>query len=234
MLWAITGAGLMVAAGVVASSGCIGQRLDSKENAWRSPDRPRSSPVAPPQSILQLESHTCGFLALSAAYVAYGLSPEDKNLRFRLGTDRTAHPFDDESTGTLHPDIFRVLEQDGFGFWLIDPDDAHAETMLGEHIRSGQLALVLIKLRASAGLHWVLVDDVPSTVETLSPTLRVVDSLRDEPTLEEIGPFLRQCVLSIIALEASGAAGEACTVYKDLYAEGIAEMNRVHGRMKSR
>ena len=170
----------------------IGPRVSGKRNAPRSMALPmaRSGDAVP---ILQLEDHTCGFLALSAAYTVYGLSPEAKNLRYRLGVDTAAHPFDATSTGTLHPDLLRVLVQDGFSYALIDPGDDSASDLLTAHLGSANLALVLIKRRETGGLHWVLADG-----ET-DGKIRIVDSLAERVYEENIRAYLRESVLSIVA-----------------------------------
>jgi len=171
--------------------------------------------------ILQLESHTCGLLALSAAYRSYGLSPEAEQLRERLGVDVPASPLDETSTGTLHPDLLRVLTQDGF-FWecvpLENPPDAARR--LEAHLRDGNVALVLIARRETGGLHWVLTDAADER------GLRVVDSLRSEAANEPVSEFLSRAI-SIIALQpAYGAAPEQT----DAHAEGVREMLRARSR----
>ena len=68
----------------------------------------------------QTEPHTCGLHSLRSIYRAYGLNPDEHELRERLGVDTPANPADPTSTGTLQPDISRVLAQDGFLIHALD------------------------------------------------------------------------------------------------------------------
>ncbi len=198
-------------------------RVSSKTNAPYEPGGPsvRQGDATP---ILQLESHTCGLLSLSAAYEIYGLSPDAKNLRFRLGVDRVAHPFDETSTGTLHPDLFRVLAQDQFRWTLIDPDAEDAATRLARHVDRGNVALLLIARRQNGRLHWVLTDGREGGA------LRIVDSLAAAPYPEPIDDFVGEFVLSIVALEPADRELPTSTA---AHAEGLAEMARVSERMNA-
>lgn len=176
----------------------------------------RASGVAA-EPIPQLERHTCGLLSLSAAYRVYGLSPEAENLRARLGVDNEAVPLDDGSTGTLHPDLFRVLAQDGFAWSCLAPDDADG---LLRHLDQGQVALLLIIRPESGGLHWVLTDAREGGM------IRVVDSLIDQPRMVAVDTYLRRA-LSIVALRpADGAAMSVSAAHQ----AGVAEMLRVNER----
>lgn len=200
----------------------VSTRVIGKDSAPRSADlaRDRTADALP---IPQLENHTCGLLSLSAAYKVFGLSPEDKNLRFRLGVDVAAQPLDSTSTGTLHPDLFRVLLQDGFAYELIDPSPNGALDHLLKHLGDREVALTLIRRPESGGLHWVLIDSV--SVEGL----RVVDSLKPEPTNESAGAFLRECVLSLVVIRPAGA--EASGNLARANREGLDEMRRVRARL---
>lgn len=213
---------VVLTVGVVAL-GVLGTliRVGGKSSAPHDDRSPRRTGLHA-EPILQLENHTCGLLSLSAAYVAYGLSPEAENLRFRLGTDREAVPGDSTTTGTLHPDLLRVLAQDGFGYDLIDPTSSDANVRLRGHVEGGNVALLLIARRQNGALHWVMSD----TMELGS--LRVVDSLLSEPVTEDVEVFLRDCVLSIIAIRPEGDAS-----ITRAHADGIAEMARVRERMKA-
>lgn len=202
-----------------------GPRIASKGNAPRSHDRPtpRAEPAHP---IPQLASHTCGYLSLAAVYRAYGLSEHDKNLRYRLGTDRVAHPFDASSTGTLHPDLFRVLDQDGFAYTCIDPAADDVTDQLRRHLASGHIALLLTTTAETGGLHWVITDVAEGD------GIRIVDSLADEPRIEPIAGLSR--MLSIItvrpAQDASGPDGSTPSPHLD----GLNEMRRVADRLRDR
>jgi len=210
---------------LLASVIYVAPRVSSKSSAQRSASIPQS-PAALASPITQTEPHTCGFLALSSAYKVYGLSPSNKNLRFRLGVDREAHPFDEQSTGTLHPDIFRVLDQDGFFYTLVAPDDAQAGVLLGEHLDSGDLALLLIERRENNALHWVLAD------HRAGPEVRVVDSLMPQPYTETTRNYLNECVISIITIRAAAPPSETDSAHP--HRDGVAELNRVRARIAQR
>lgn len=195
--------------------GLISMGVRSKSSAPRSPDLPQS-PTADAVPIGQFESHTCGFLALSSAYRVYGLSPEDKNIRFRLGVDRLANPFDDTTQGTLHPDLFRVLAQDGFAFRTIDPSADRAESGITDHLNNDDLLLLLIQRRENRALHWVLADHVEQGL------IRVVDSLASDPYMEPLDEFLECCVISVIPISIAESEDDGARPHQ----RGIAEMNR--------
>lgn len=226
------GIAAILLAGVLATALYVGPRVLEKGGAPRTMDRPERR-IADPVPIEQTELHTCGFLSLSAAYVAYGLSPEEKNLRFRLGVDTKAHPFDDESTGTLHPDLYRVLAQDGFAIEAIDPDADDAAARLTAHLQPEGLALLLIKRRQTGGLHWVVADKAIAGSDGAWTHLRIVDSLASFPYREPIDDFLAHHVLSIIAIRPADDASVRGDVAK-AHGAGLAEMKRVHARMKTR
>jgi hypothetical protein len=204
----------------------VGPRVSGKLAAPRSDARPKAR-AEPAEPIPQFESHTCGLLSLAAAYRAYGLSDEDKNLRFRLGVDRVAHPFDETSTGTLHPDLLRVIVQDGFRYTLIDPASLGAEDLVRAHLDAGDVALFLIARRENGALHWVMSDAVLD-----HGRIRVVDSLRSEPAIEPAGDFLRDLALSIVAIAPLGNAPELSVLRA--HADGGAEMKRVYERLSLR
>lgn len=120
----------------------------------------------------QTEPHTCGFHSISAIYKAYGLDPEVARLRFRLGTDMPTNLLvQDATTGTIHPDILRVLGQDGFETEVVLPGDTLADR-LKAHLRSGHPALILTKVST---WHWVvaatLEDDDVVICDSLEPDL---------------------------------------------------------------
>ena len=125
---------------------------------------------------VQSEGHTCGFHALSSVYRAYGLDSEQFLLRRRLGTDVTAVPLMADSKGTLHPDLFRVLNQDGFEHEELNLNAARAGVRLVRHLEGPHPALVLIELTQTGGLHWVVFqgyrDGRTSVADSLKSGLR--------------------------------------------------------------
>lgn len=195
--------------------------MGGKTEAWRSPALPaaRSGDGEP---ILQLESHTCGLLSLSAAYALYGLSPEEKNLRYRLGVDVPASPIDSTSTGTLHPDLLRVLVQDGFTY-AMPSVSADGREAMAAHLQGGDVALLLIRRRETGGLHWVLCDAIEGG------NLRIVDSLQPKPTVEPLDAYMNECLLSIVLIWPAEAGAEADV--RQAHRDGAAELVRVKRRL---
>lgn len=126
---------------------------------------------------VQREEHTCGYHALSAIYAAYGRNPELARIRFRLGTDFTIVPTLGATRGTLHPDLLRVLVQDGFCYELLDPASGEAANWLQAHLTKGSPALILETRKETGGLHWVV------AAAQRNGELRLVDSLAAESRL---------------------------------------------------
>lgn len=140
----------------------------------------------------QTEPHTCGWCSLAAVYKAYGLDPEADLLRFRLGTDKPLTNFVPSSKGTVHPDMLRVLAQDGFDAVVLRPSDESTLAALTAHLDTGHPAVVLIKVN---DFHWVVIgsrdgDDVI-----------IYDSLKDEPYRKNMASYLRDEVYSLLLVK---------------------------------
>lgn len=215
--------GYLISGGVIAIASLaliVLSNLPGKTDAPHAFVQPeRIAGVATP--ILQFEKHTCGLLALSAAYRMYGLEPADENLRTRLGVDLPANPLDSTSTGTLHPDLLRVLVQDGFEYALQDP--ARGTESLRAHLSKGNVALLLIARRQNGNLHWVLAD------ACRDDQLRIADSLEAQAYHEPLVAFTETCVLSIVAIRPSRISGEGDV--EQAHIDGLAELNRVRARL---
>lgn len=117
--------------------------------------------------INQTEDYTCGLCSMSAVYRYYQFSPEKFSLRKRLGLDnemlprclRTLPPKlnkkwrEIDLKGTLPPDMFWVLHEDGFAMdWKIALYESY-KVALRRHLKSGHPALAL----AEGFAHWVVV-----------------------------------------------------------------------------
>lgn len=176
---------------------------------------------------LQVEDHTCGFHSLSIVYRAHGLDPEREQLRARLGVDVPAIPSDSSTTGTLHPDLLRVLRQDHFACAFLDPEAQDALSSLERETAAGRAALVLIQRAESGGLHWVAVSrsSVPGHV-------RVFDSLVPAPYDVNASEYLHERVLSVLTIEPDPRVEFSSP--KSVYADGLAEMWRVKQRLAAR
>lgn len=139
----------------------------------------------------QVEPHTCGLHALSSIYLAYGLDPMATDLRFRLGTDKRATNFDPDSLGTIHPDILRVLGQDGFDATTLLMIGDDARTVIRDHLSSGHPALALIRI---GELHWIVLTELQGN------DVIICDSLKSELERTPFTPFVDDRVLSAILL----------------------------------
>ena len=98
-------------------------------------------------------------------------NPDLENLRVRMGVDVPANPLDKTTTGTLQPDLLRVLTEDGFMFSLLDPDSPKAQATLEEHLQDGHQVIALIRRAENNNLHWVVLSGLSED------GLEVVDSL---------------------------------------------------------
>ena len=189
-------------------------KYDPVEETTPKPTRVATTPKAGTQT----EPHTCGWHVMSSMYAAYGLDGETFDLRFRLGTDEPAMRADKESTGTLHPDLYRVLAQDGFKIDALDLDSNVAAVALKNHLAWQQLALVVVY---RSTYHWVLIGPADQSDE-----LVVYDSLKDEPETMPVDELLNDA-LSITLVEPSN--GEPMSTYA-AHAKGMAEMARLYRR----
>jgi hypothetical protein len=180
----------------------------------------RPQPVAVnPVAESQTEPHTCGLHAMRSLYRAYGLDPSEHRLRFRLGTDEPAMRSDKDSTGTLHPDLYRVLAQDGFRAEPIDLDDAQVEAQLRQHLADEQLALVVVYRDT---YHWVLIG--PSAADG---ELTVYDSLEDGFARVAVRGALADA-LSVTLVRPADAGERLSTAAA--HTQGVAEMARLYRR----
>ena len=144
--------------------------------------------------LIQEDGHSCGFLALSAIYNSYGLDPDKMNLKPRLGTDIPLIPFMPDTTGTVQPDFFRVLKQDGFRTVAVDLETAGAKQSVIVHLEMDQYALALIKRRENGNLHWIVL------TAHEQGRLTVGDSLKRGLYREPLDDFLANHIQSILLL----------------------------------
>ena len=143
---------------------------------------------------VQLESDTCGLHTLRAIYRAYGVDPDQENLRTRLGLDVPSNPLDSETTGTLQLDMSRVLVQDGFTFEFLDFSAEGAHLRLSSHLMSNNMAAVLIRRRQNGNLHWVALRAESDSSAT------VLDSLSEQPYSEPLEDYVKNYMLSAILI----------------------------------
>ena len=212
---------LVVVAGSVWAAHVIGSRVTAKNHVPH-PDAVPQVTDTPIKGELQLENHTCGYLALAAVYRAFGLDPEREQLRKRLGTDTPAHPFDAASTGTLHPDILRVVTQDNFGYQIVDLASPALMAAVRNHLEQGHPLLTLIVRPQSGGLHWVVIDGEQDG------SFRVIDSLHQEVQQLSVEPFIHDQVVSMLALAPAGVL----PVSQQPQVDGVHEMRQVAERLR--
>ncbi|MEM9345609.1 MAG: hypothetical protein AAGB26_03215 [Planctomycetota bacterium] len=196
----------------------IGQSKAGKYDPTVTSQRPSKSADVPIAET-QTEPHTCGLHAMRSMYAAYGLDPAVFRLRFRLGTDQPATQLDSESTGTLHPDLYRVLAQDGFIAEPMDLEVDNAGRELLQHIERSQLALVLVYRNT---YHWVLVG--PSGTRNACV---VYDSLKNEPVDTAIDALLDDALSITLVRPAETGVYISSS---EAHAAGLAEMARLYQR----
>ncbi len=136
--------------------------------------RPSREP-APLVAEVQADDFSCGYHALASIYTSHGLDPELARLRDRLGTSVPAIPFLSDTTGTLQPDLFRVLLQDGFHARAIDLREPKMRRWLIDHLERGFYALALVKTDRPGGMHWIVFTSYHDG------SLTIADSLKPEP-----------------------------------------------------
>ena len=180
---------------------------------------------------VQIEPHTCGLHALESLYEAYGLNPDDYNLRYRLGTDFAAVPIDSTSTGTLHPDILRVLDQDGFEYTILNLEEDTAHDALQRHLADGHLAITVVY---RSTYHWLTLapTSAPGNSHSDPATLLVVDSLSPDVLEESIDTFVDEQALSLILIRPRDEGEPVGSTNAHL--QGTAEMARVYDRQQHR
>ncbi len=179
----LLGVGVLV---LLCASFCVG-RPSYYARKYQGPDTPprfaNARAVLVPEE--QVELHTCGWHAVSSIYVAYGVDPEPLHVRYRLGTDTVLTNFDESSLGTIHPDIMRVMEQDGFEVSLVGNDLAP----LKSHLEAGHPALALIRVR---GLHWIAIDSIDGG------EFVICDSLHSGLYREDAEVYSRGRIMSVL------------------------------------
>ena len=155
--------------------------------------------------LVQEDDFSCGYLALAAVYESYGLDPQVARLRERLGVSVPAIPFIDSSNGTLQPDLFRVLKQDGFESVVIDPNTE--SKLLERHLSGPHLALALVKTERAGGFHWIVLADYADGSYQIADSL--VEGLQWKDGEELLGPrFLQALLLSPGVPDPDGPLGK--------------------------
>jgi len=230
----LVGGGLIFVVPLVLSIGCLGRLVGGKydgpdfgHNA--DPSGPAPLPDTPVR-VKQTLPHTCGLRAMESAYRAYGMDPEAYDIRYRLGTDFSAIPTDPDATGTLHPDILRVLAQDGFATTLIDLDEAGAADQLEAHLSQGHLALAVVY---RSTYHWVLLAPPESGHAENQGELWLIDSLAEGHTEHGIAEYIQNETLSVILIRPRSASeSEPSRSHQHLI--GTQEMAQAYRRQRAR
>src|SRR6185295_11526072 len=147
------------------------------------------APVRPEK---QTEPHTCGLHSLSSLHRAYGLDPERYHLRFRLGVDKPFTNLIPSSRGTIHPDMTRVLKQDGFDTEIVNPDASDALSRVTSHLKAGHLAVALIKVNS---FHWIVMGGLAGD------NVVICDSLREVKYEEPLDAYMKDRVYSVLLVK---------------------------------
>jgi hypothetical protein len=96
-----------------------------------------------------------------------------------------------DSRGSIHPDMMRVLRQDGFESEVLQPWSKDAEGRLEAHLKGGHVAAALIRIN---DLHWVALS------QGADGMLRVCDSLVEEPYEVPLEGYLRDRIYSLLLI----------------------------------
>ncbi|HEX2838380.1 MAG TPA: cysteine peptidase family C39 domain-containing protein [Phycisphaerales bacterium] len=128
--------------------------------------------------VKQTEPHTCGLSSVSCIYNAYGLDPAAARLRFRLGTDKELYRLLPESVGTIPPDVFRVLEQDGFDTEMVSSSNKRMAQRAISHLHTGHPALAMIRVNET--WHWIVLSSESDDMLTICDP--VYDEAYRKPT----------------------------------------------------
>ena len=174
---------------------------------------------------VQTDPAGCGAHSIHAVYRAYGLDVDRENVRWRLGIDTKAVFWLGTSTGTLHPDMYMVLRQDGFDVQSMELglDRSHDEIL--QHVDSGHLLILLIQRRQNGHLHWVAVDGREGD------DYLVYDSLEKVP-YRETREFTDRFVVTAFALQPSGELRTGLWESIGHLLDGSKELGRFRDRMK--
>lgn len=163
----------------------------------------------------QVEAHTCGYHAASTIYTAYGLDVSERRLRARLGVDNRSFLYDSSTTGCLHPDIYRVMDQDGFDAVALDLDSPSDSASLKSHLEEGGLALALIHRHDSGVMHWVVLGAISGG------EVSVLDPLEDAIQSASYQEYWDEQLLSVIKVRPR--SGEPAPLWK-LHLRGASDM----------
>ncbi|MGJ8725675.1 MAG: hypothetical protein ACSHYB_14035 [Roseibacillus sp.] len=144
---------------------------------------------------VQEDDFSCGFLALSSIYQSYGLDAEQARLRERLGTNIPAIPFIKSSNGTLQPDLFRVLKQDGFRVETLNPKNPMEIQLLKDHLQGPHYALALVSTARAGGLHWIVFTDFDDTSGAVTIADSLQSNLQEQPLSELVDTTLIRALL---------------------------------------
>ena len=174
-----------------------------------------STQPSPPKLEHQVEGHTCGYHAASTVYKAYGLDVNERRLRARLGIDNRSFLYDSTTTGCLHPDIYRAMDQDGFDAQALDLSSTSDSDTLKSHLEAGGLALALIHRHDSGVMHWVVLSTVSGS------DMSVLDPLEPEVQSAPFQEYWESRLLSVIRVKPR--ASEPAPLWK-LHLRGALDM----------
>ena len=174
---------------------------------------------------VQTEPHTCGLHSLRSIYRSFGLEPDDYRLRARLGVDNPGLALDQNSTGTIQPDLYRVLDQDGFAFVADFSKQAKMDAVY-RHLASGHPVMALIQREETEGMHWIVLQQL----EPETKTFTVCDSLAggELQFITADAEWTRR-LLGTVRIQPRGQGSEARSPWS-LHAAGLRDMGRTYRR----
>ncbi|MEM7183873.1 MAG: cysteine peptidase family C39 domain-containing protein [Spirochaetota bacterium] len=146
----------------------------------------------------QRDSFSCGYLALMAVYDSYKFKYDRKKLRTRLRTNIPLIPFVKKTRGTTQLALLQVLQEDGFQYKILVPENSEDRKKLIQHIRGPHYALALIRRKHTASLHWVVV-----VAYRKGGYVLVADSLKWGKRKYSLKKFATKQVLSAILISPS-------------------------------
>jgi ABC-type bacteriocin/lantibiotic exporter with double-glycine peptidase domain len=147
--------------------------------------------------------------------MAYGLDVSERRLRDRLGVDNKSFLYDSTTTGCLHPDIYRVMDQDGFDAAALDLDSPSDSASLKSHLEAGELALALIHRHDSGVMHWVVLGAINGS------EVNILDPLESEIQSAPYQQYWEDRLLSVIKVQPR--SGDPAPLWK-LHRRGAIDM----------
>jgi hypothetical protein len=136
-----------------------------------------------------MDGFSRGYHALAAIYRSHDLDPELARLSDLLGKSVPAIPFVDDSLKTIQPDLYCVLQQDGFVVQSVKVSGPYKLQSVTDHFEEGLNTLVLLKTARVGGMYGMVGNAFNKGMMTIANSLKPIPS---EVALDELrsGPLL--------------------------------------------